>query len=228
MVRPRLDHPWPADYKEAVALQEELRPQLISENRVGDIRLVAGADVSYSKKSDHIYAAVTLMGLPGFEVVEEAWADGAASYPYIPGTLTFREGPVTLAAFGRLKGRPDVIIFDGHGMAHPRGFGLACHMGLLLGIPSIGCAKSVLVGGYEEPGYMRGSSSPLVYKGAEVGRALRTRDGVRPVFVSIGHMVDLDTACRVSLACAKGYRIPEPTRRAHILVNRMRTESRQK
>jgi len=226
LVKPRLTHAWPDNYKEAVALQGELRLRLVTEDKAGKLRLVAGADVSYSKKSEWIYAAVVLMSYPGLEVVEEAWAVGRATYPYIPGTLTFREGPMTLEAFARLKRRPDIILFDGQGIAHPREFGLACHMGLLLGIPSIGCAKSVLVGEYEDPDSKRGAASPLIYKGREVGRALRTRDGVKPVYVSVGHMVDLELACRVVLDCGAGYRLPEPTRRAHLLVNRIRAEAR--
>ena len=219
----KIAHPWPDNYKDAVSIQERFKSNLIPENRTGKIRAVAGADVSYSKGSENYFAAVVVLSFPDMQLVEESWAVGKSAFPYIPGLLTFREGPVCLEAFRGLRAKPDLIIFDGHGVAHPRGFGLASHMGVLLGIPSIGCAKTVLVGDYEEPERTRGSSSTLVYKGAEVGRALRTRDGVKPVFVSIGHMVDLDFACGMVLDCAHGYRLPEPTRRAHILVNKMRT-----
>jgi len=191
---------------------------------VKEVNLVAGADVSYSRTTDRYFAAVIVMRYPDMEVVEESTASGSSSFPYIPGLLTFREGPITLEAFRKLKHKPDVLIFDGQGVAHPRGFGIASHMGVLLGIPSVGCAKSVLVGDYKEPAKRRGSSSPLVYKGAEVGRALRTRDGVKPVYVSAGHMVDLSFACELVLKCSKGYRLPEPTRKAHILVNGKRVE----
>lgn len=221
----KVAHPWPDNYKDAVSIQEAFKSHLIAETRAGKINTVAGADVSYSKGSDNYFAAVVVLSFPEMKVVEESWAMGKSSFPYIPGLLTFREGPVCLEAFRGLRTEPDLIIFDGHGVAHPRGFGLASHMGVLLGIPSIGCAKTVLVGDFEEPGKARGSSSPLVYKGTEVGRALRTRDNVKPVFVSIGHMVDLDFACGMVLDCARGYRLPEPTRRAHILVNRMRTSA---
>jgi endonuclease-3 related protein len=224
LVSPAVKHPWPNNYKDAVKVQEKVSRLLVKTNSVKSIGLVAGADVSYSKTTDAYFAAVVVMSFPEMDVVEEAAASGGSAFPYIPGLLTFREGPVTLAAFRRLKNRPDVVIFDGHGVAHPRGFGIASHMGVLLDIPSVGCAKTVLVGEYEEPGKMRGSATPLVYKGVEVGRALRTRDGVGPVYVSIGHMVDLDTACAVVLECAKGYRLPEPTRKAHILGNRLRKE----
>jgi endonuclease-3 related protein len=224
LVSQAVNHPWPDNYKDAVKVQEKVRRLLVKTNAVKSVRLVAGADVSYSKTTDAYFAAVVVMSYPEMEVVEEAAARGGSAFPYIPGLLTFREGPVTLAAFRKLKSRPDLIIFDGHGVAHPRGFGIASHMGVLLGIPSVGCAKTVLVGEYKEPGQRRGSSSPLVYNGAEVGRALRTRDGVAPVYVSIGHMVDLDKACAVVLGCAKRYRLPEPTRKAHILGNRLRKE----
>src|SRR5512135_3607536 len=179
-------------------MQQRLRPLLLTSNETGEIKTVAGADVSYSKSSDVYYAAVILMSFPEMQVLEEAWAAGPAAFPYIPGLLTFREGPICLNAFRKLKATPDIVMFDGQGVAHPRGFGLASHMGVLLDIPSIGCAKSVLVGEYKEPGRKRGSASPLIYKGEEVGRALRTRDGVKPVFVSIGHKVDTDAACRLA------------------------------
>ena len=223
MPRPKISHPWPDNYKDAVALQEKLKGKAVHGGDVSPLRLVAGADVSYKKGDDKYFAAVVVMTYPGMEVVEESYAEGKADFPYIPGLLTFREGPIMLQAFAKLASKPDLVMFDGQGIAHPRGFGVASHMGVLLGIPSIGCAKSVLVGEYREPGRVRGSSSPMLYKGSVVGRALRTRDGVKPGYVSIGNMVSLDFACRLVLECAKGYRLPEPTRRAHILVNKKRT-----
>jgi len=195
---------------------------VITEDRLGKVRYIAGADVSYSKGSDEYFAGAVLMSYPDMEVVEESWAAGSASFPYVPGYLSFREGPVTLKAIEGLSRKPELIIFDGQGIAHPRGMGLASHLGLVLGIPSVGCAKSVLVGKFREPGMSRGSMSRMVYDGDTVGAALRTRDRVKPVYVSVGHGVSLDTACRIVLECAKGYRLPEPTRRAHLLVNRAR------
>lgn len=224
MVRPNSPAVWPTDYKGAVAVQEALRGSIVKSRRTGRVRLVAGADVSYSKGSDTYHAGVVVMTYPGLEVVEEAHASGKSGFPYIPGLLSFREGPITLAAFEKLKHVPDLIIFDGQGIAHPRGIGLASHIGLLLDIPSIGCAKSVLVGEYDEPGRQRGESSPLTYKCDTVGAALRTRDKVKPVYVSIGHRVSLDYAKEMVLGCGGGYRLPEPTRRAHLLVNRVRME----
>lgn len=221
-------HRWPTVYKDAVALQEKLRGRVVTGGGPTDVRLVAGVDVSYSRESDTYYAGIVVMRWPGLEPVEEAWASGKPSFPYIPGLLSFREGPITLAAFRKLKHTPDVIMFDGQGVAHPRGFGLASHIGLLMDIPSIGCAKSVLVGEFDEPGRVRGSVSPLVYKGAVVGQAVRTRDGVNPVYVSVGHRLSLESAVSIVLGCFGGYRVPEPTRRAHILVNRVRLEQESK
>lgn len=224
MVRLKSVHPWPSGYREAVALQEKLRGRLIIDGGPAEVGLVAGADVSYSKGSDTYYAGVVVMTYPGLVVVEEAWASARSSFPYIPGLLSFREGPITLAAFRKIKHKPDLILFDGQGIAHPRGIGLASHIGLILGIPSIGCAKSVLVGEYEGPGRKRGAASPLVYKGETVGMALRTRDNVKPVFVSPGHRVSIGQSVEHVLGCGGGYRLPEPTRRAHNLVNRVRME----
>jgi endonuclease-3 related protein len=225
LVKPKYTHPWPDNYRDAVDIQEKYKSRLITVNRTKKIKYVAGADVSYSKGSDKIYSSVVVMAYPGMEVVEEAWAEGTSGFPYIPGVLSFREGPIVLEAFAKLRTKPDLLIFDGQGLAHPRGFGLASHMGVLLDIPAIGCAKTVLVGEYDEPDASRGSKSPMVYKGNTVGIALRTKDTVNPVFVSVGHKVDLKFACKAVLECAKGYRLPEPTRRAHILVNKIRKEN---
>jgi len=222
LVSPAVRHRWPTNYKDAVALQDKLRDRLVTRGAPKGVRLVAGVDVSYDKGSELYHAGVVVLSYPGLEFVEEAWASGESFFPYIPGLLSFREGPISLAAFKKLRNRPDLVIFDGQGFAHPRGFGLACHICLLLDIPSIRCAKSVLVGEYREPGKRRGSSSALVYKGETVGRALRTRDGVKPVYVSVGHRMTLEPACAFVLGCARGYRLPEPTRLAHLLVNRVR------
>ncbi len=226
MVEPVLKHPRrPKNYKDAVRIQERLRSRLVLEDHTGSVRLVAGADVSYDKGSDCFHAAVVVLKFPEMETIEEAHVSGVAPFPYIPGLLSFREGPIVIKALKKLKNRPDVILIDGHGVAHPRGFGIASHMGVLTGIPSIGCAKSLLVGEFGDPGTKRGSTSPLVYKGAEVGRALRTKERVKPVFVSAGHMISLDRACEIVLGCCTKYRLPEPTRMAHILVNKVRKEA---
>ncbi len=218
-------HPWNVDYKAAVAMQAELRERLILEDRMSaDIRIVAGADVSCAKGDDRVYAAVVLMDAESLDVVEEAVYCGRTSFPYIPGLLSFREGPALLRAFGRLRNRPDAVLFDGQGIAHPRGFGLAAHLGLILDVPAVGCAKTRLIGSHGEPGPRRGQSSPLVHDGRVIGAVLRTRDRVRPVFVSQGHRVSLERSVEIVLRCARRYRIPEPIRRAHILVNTIRRQ----
>jgi len=222
-------HDWDVDYKAAVAMQAELRERLILEDRLsGDIRIVAGADISCTRGDDRLFAAVVLLDAASLDVIEEATYTGKTSIPYIPGLLSFREGPALLRSFEKLRNRPDVILFDGQGIAHPRGFGLAAHMGLILDVPSVGCAKTRLVGTFREPGGRRGQHSPLVCNEKRIGAVLRTKDRVKPVFVSQGHRVSLESAVKIVLQCARRYRIPEPIRRAHILVNRMRLEAAQK
>jgi len=218
-------HPWDVDYKTAVAIQADLRGKLVlSDDGPGDIRIVAGADISCTKGDDRVYAAVVLLDAATLEVVEVACHSDRISFPYIPGLLSFREGPSLLSAFEKLRGRPDVILFDGQGIAHPRGFGLAAHMGRSLDLPSVGCAKTRLIGTFEEPGARRGKWSTLMRDGEQIGTVVRTKDRVKPVFVSQGHRVSLGRAVEIVLQCARRYRIPEPIRRAHILVNKMRKE----
>ena len=218
-------HPWDVDYRTAVAIQEELRGKLILEDRLPrDIRVVAGADISCTKGDDRVYAAVVLLDAGSLDVLEEATYCGRTPFPYIPGLLSFREGPALLQAFEKLRGRPDVALFDGQGIAHPRGFGLAAHLGLILDVPAVGCAKTRLTGSFEEPGARRGQSSRLVHEGRVIGSVLRTKDRVKPVFVSPGHRVGQERAVEIVLRCSRRYRIPEPTRQAHILVNKIRRE----
>jgi deoxyribonuclease V len=185
--------------------------------------LAAGTDVSFDDENKRAAAGVVVVRFPGLETVEEAWAEAVLDFPYIPGLLSFREIPSLLGAFKRLKGKPDCVIADGQGLAHPRRFGLACHLGFLLEIPTLGCAKSRLIGEHSEPGCRRGSQTPLTIGDETVGAALRTRDGVSPVYVSPGHLMDIDSAVRIALECSVT-RIPEPTRRAHLLVTRVMRE----
>ena len=196
-------------------MQERLRARLNFAALRRPVRLVAGADVAYSRPTHRMHAAVVLLELPSLRVVESAEASLLARFPYIPGLFAFRELPALLAAFERLKGSPDVLMFDGHGLAHPRGFGLACHAGILFDRPSIGCAKSILVGAHGPLGDERGARADLVFQGRSVGAAVRTRDGVRPVYVSPGHRIDLDSAIDLVLATNAGFRLPEPVRLAH-------------
>ena len=182
-------------------------------------------DVSFDRHRPDLFAAVVVLDARTAEVLEISATRGRASFPYVPGYLSFREIPPLLECFARLRTRPDVVICDGHGRAHPRRFGLACHLGVVLDLPSVGCAKSRLVGHYREPGPRRGAHRRLLHEGEVIGEVLRTRDGVKPVFVSVGHRVSLETARRMILRLARGTRLPESTRRAHAEVNRLRRES---
>ena len=192
----------------------------------GTLRLVAGADVSYDRNSPALYAVVVVLDAESLEVVDVARATTRAEFPYVPGYLSFRELPPLLAAFEGLRLRPDLVLCDGHGRAHPRRFGLACHLGVELDLSVVGCAKSRLVGAHREPGPRRGAHVSL-RDGAEViGEVLRTREGVAPVYVSVGHRVSLATARRLVLRFTPCFRIPEPTRAAHAEVNRLRRQIR--
>jgi len=205
-------------YHEAVEAQRRLAVYLsatMPRTRVGTI---AGADVAFAGGGTVAVAGFVLMTWPRLETVDVSVAAKPVEFPYIPGLLSFREIPVLIDALWRLSARPDVIFCDGQGRAHPRRFGLACHLGVVTGTPTIGCAKSVLVGRFEEPPRERGSCSDMIHEDEVVGRAVRTRRGVRPVYVSAGHMMDLETAVEMVLGACGGYRIPEPTRRAHTLV----------
>jgi deoxyribonuclease V len=222
-MRSRRLHTWDVTPAEAVRLQGTLRRGVVSRDEVPrEVRKVAAMDVSYDRRSPWIYAAVVVLRVPTFEVADQAVVRSRARFPYVPGLLSFREAPAGLQGWARLRTRPDCLLCDGHGYAHPRRFGLACHVGLLVDLPTIGCAKSVLVGDYREPGQRRGSLSDLVHEGEIVGAAVRTREATSPVFVSAGHRVSLATAVATVLSCSPRYRIPEPIRQAHALVNRMR------
>lgn len=220
----RIRHRWDVTVSEARAIQRRLRGHVEPRDRFGRIRHVAGADVAFA--GGRAWAAVLVFGFPGLEVVEAACAEAPLAFPYVPGLLTFREGPALLRAFAALRTRPDLVLFDGHGVAHPAGVGLAAHMGLLLDRPSVGCAKSVLVGEWDAGalGRRRGDWVPLVYRGRRVGAAVRSRERTKPVFVSIGHRVGLRSAIRLALACCGGYRLPEPTRQADVAVGRLKRE----
>jgi deoxyribonuclease V len=207
-------HPWNVSPAEAIAIQERLRVRLRIRPLDRRPRLVAGADVAYSRATPRIFAAVAVLALPSLETVEVAKADAVARFPYLPGLFSFRELPVLLRACRRLRTDPDVLLFDGQGLAHPRGFGLACHGGLLLGRPSVGCAKSRLLGEHGPVGPRRGSLAELRLGGTGTGAALRTRDGVRPVYVSPGHLCDPRSAVDLVLATTPRFRSPEPIRLA--------------
>lgn len=212
-------HPWKMGVSEAIRLQERLARKVIREDGTGEIRRVAGADVAY--KDNHAFAAVVVMTYPDLKPLEEVVVEDEALFPYIPGLLTFREGPPLIKAFSRLKERPDLILFDGQGITHPRGLGIASHLGIVLDIPSIGCAKKRLHGEEEALGEGAGSIAYIRKGETVIGAKVRTRAGVRPVYVSIGHRVSLERAIEVVLkTTVMGYRIPEPIRRAHLLASR--------
>jgi len=222
----RRHHRWDLDGAGAVKIQERLRPKLSLRDGISfrSIRWIAGADVAYSSGDEKIFGAVVVLDFPDCEVSEEIVLQAKVDFPYIPGLLRFREAPVLLRAFSQLKQRPHVILFDAQGIAHPRGFGLASHAGLLLGIPSVGCAKTRLVGDYKPVARRRGSFSWLWFEGIKIGTVVRTRTDVKPVFVSPGDRISISTATRLVLAACHGYRLPEPIRRAHQLANRLRTQ----
>jgi len=216
-------HPWNLSPKEAVALQRELAGRVVLRDEiVQPVRLVAGVDVSCSRFAPEVFAAVVLYDLQSNTIVESVSARVAEAFPYVPGLLSFRELPVALAAFRNLRRAPDVVMVDGQGIAHPRRFGIASHLGLWLDLPTIGCAKSRLCGEHEQPGERRGDWSRLIDAGEEIGRVVRSRDRIRPLFVSPGHKVGMELAMRIVLACGRGYRLPEPTRQAHVESNKLR------
>ena len=216
-------HPWQISPREAVGIQGSLAAQVIRTGHLGSVKYVAGADVSTEKDSTLAYAGVVVLSFPALELVEERGIALELSFPYIPGLLAFREAPPLLKVFEKIEHEPDLILFDGQGIAHPRGLGIASHVGLLLDKPSIGCAKSLLFGHFEEHGMEQGSFSYLYDDHKRViGAVVRTRTRIKPVFVSIGHRIDLLTAIKFVLACSCGYRIPDPIRQAHHFVNRLR------
>lgn len=216
-------HPWDVSAAEARRVQERLRHHIKTGRYVQKVHYIAGADVSVSRSTPTIYAGVVVLDYARLEVVERKAAVSRTPFPYIPGLLSFREAPALLQVFRRLEITPDVIVFDGHGIAHPRGLGIASHMGLLLDTPAIGCAKSRLIGDYEEPLPDRGAHTPLYgANGVVLGAVLRTRSHVKPVFVSVGHKTELNQALEILLHCDRGYRIPQPTRLADRYVGAVR------
>jgi len=216
----RFNHRWNVNAKEALKIQERLAKKVRISNGLSRLDLIGGADVAYSQTKT--FAVVIVLDFKSLKVVARSFGVAPLVFPYIPGLLSFREGPALLRAFEGLKVDPDLVIFDGQGVAHPRGLGVAAHMGVLLDMPTIGCAKSKLIGEYEEPGAERGRYSSLWIGGKESGVVLRTKKGVRPVFVSPGHLVDIPTSASIVLKVCQGYRLPEPTRQAHIEVEKFK------
>ena len=203
-------------------MQGELASRVVAGTEVdlGGVRYVAGADVS--TEGERAYATVAVLDFPGLSVVEVRGFEAPLEFPYVPGLLAFREIPSVVGALRQVETAVDAVVLDAQGLAHPRRMGLASHIGLFLDVPTVGCAKSVLVGRFEEPGVERGSVADLVHRGEVVGRVVRTRAGVSPVYVSVGNRIDLGSAVELVLACCTKYRLPEPTRQAHNAANRLR------
>jgi len=212
-------------YKAAIRLQQRLASQVRFERLRGPIRYVGGVDLAFSTDGQRCLAGVIVYDVSSGEVVEQRLACRPVQFPYIPGLLSFREAPAALAAIRKLKIEPDVFMFDGQGFAHPRRLGLASHAGLLVDRPTIGCAKSRLCGRHDEAPNKKGLFAPLTDRGETIGAVLRTRVNVKPVYVSVGHRVTLDEAVELVTRCATRYRLPEPTRLAHLYVTEHRTET---
>lgn len=215
-------HAWDLTPAEARALQSELAGEVDTTTPLGPVRTIAAADVSFDRHGIELYAAVVVVEFPSMTAIERVRAVTPATFPYVPGLLSFREAPALLDAFAKLRTRPDVVLCDGQGIAHPRRLGIAAHLGLWLGLPTVGCAKSRLCGDFDEPGPNRGDRSPLLDKGEVIGAVVRTRRRIKPLFVSPGHRCDLESAVALVLATCTRYRLPDPARLAHNDVNDVR------
>lgn len=214
---------WPRSLSGAWALQRKLRGQVLLSDRHPRVRFLAAADVAYSKREDRAWAGALLFRYPELELLEEQYVCFQATFPYIPGLLAFREGPALQQVLSRLPPGVDLILFDGQGIAHPQGLGLASHLGVVLGKPTIGCAKSRLVGEFKKSllGEVKGSWVPLLHEGRAVGAVVRTRTGVKPLYVSPGHLLTLRRSIEVVLTCSQRFRLPEPLRQVHLRVRRL-------
>jgi deoxyribonuclease V len=216
---------WPQTVAQAREIQAALRDRVVTRDELPEIHSVAGVDVGFEDAGQTARAAVAVLSFPQLELVDQAVSRTPTRFPYVPGYLSFRELPGILTALAQLATPPDLILCDGQGIAHPRRFGLACHLGVLTGLPTLGVAKSRLIGDYTEPGPDKGAWTPLSDQGEIIGAVLRTRRAVRPVFVSSGHRVSLPTAIDLVLACTTRYRLPETTRQAHRLASGPRRSS---
>lgn len=212
-------HRWDVSPAEAIAIQEQLRHRIIRQDDGGEVDRIAGVDVGFEAGGAVTRAAVVVISFPELELMDQSIVRCRTVFPYVPGLLSFREAPAILEALISLQTLPDLLMVDGQGLAHPRRFGLASHLGLLMKIPSIGVAKSILVGRHQPLSEAEGAWAPLVDAGEVIGAALRTRQGVKPVYVSIGHRISLETAIGITMQCVKKHRLPEPTRQAHLLAS---------
>ena len=220
----------PADYEQltaaqAIAYQQELRLQIKIEPLEKPIRIIAGADISFNKYKETVYAGIVMFRYPQMEIISNTWAISTTKFPYISGLLAFREVPALLEAWKKLTIQPDLLVLDGQGIAHERRMGIATHFGLLTDIPTIGSAKSRLTGRYEEPTNQAFAQSPMYDKGELIGVALRSKKNCNPIYISPGHNIEIKQSVDVIKNCIRGYRLPEPTRQAHLLVNKIRIEN---
>jgi deoxyribonuclease V len=221
---PRCPHRWNVSPAKAVEIQRDLADRVREAALPDAPKLVAGADMAITRDGQRCIAGVVVWDWRAGTVVEQKSAQRLLSFPYVPGLLSFREAPAVLAAIRKLKRRPDLFMLDGQGRAHPRGLGLACHVGLILDRPTLGCAKSRLCGEYKGPGVVRGGRAALTLEGRTVGAVVRTRDHVKPVYVSVGYRITLEEAVDWVLRCCRSFRLPEPTRLAHHYVTRLRMQ----
>ncbi len=212
-------HVWPLTVEEAIAIQQQLRGEIITEDRLEPVQYVAGVDMGFEAGGTISRAAVAVLSFPDLQLQDCAIARRPTSFPYVPGFLSFREIPAVLDALEKVKVIPDLLLCDGQGIAHPRRFGIACHLGLIVNLPSIGVAKSLLIGKHEEVPDSRGSWQPLRHRGETIGAVLRTRTGTKPLYISSGHRVSLPTAIEYVLRCTPKYRLPETTRIADKLAS---------
>lgn len=213
-------HAWPATAEEAIPIQQQLAGEVITSDQLGTVQHVAGVDVGFEENGSVTRAAVAVLSFPELELKEYAIANRPTTFPYIPGFLSFREIPAVIDALEKLTITPDLILCDGQGIAHPRRLGIACHLGVLIDLPTIGVAKSLLIGKHEELADPRGSWQPLIDKGETIGAVLRTRTGVKPVYVSAGHRISLYTAIDYVMRCTPKYRLPETTRWADKIASK--------
>lgn len=220
----KVSHPWPSKHNEAIAIQKRLCGEVRLTSLSDTVGLVAGVDIAFDQENDTLFAGVSVLSFPDLIPREWTFATGKAEFPYTPGLQVFREGPVIIKALERLINRPDIIIFSGQGIAHPRRFGLASHLGVLLDIPSIGCARKCLAGEHGDVGPKRGDQSLLFWGNDPVGLGYRSREKVKPIYISPGHLCDIESARWVIERCLDGYRMPEPLRSAQWLANRKKRD----
>jgi len=225
LLRQQIPFDWQVPTGKAATAQRSLAPRVIL-SPLSMPHLVAGVDLAYSEDAQYAYGAAVVMKLPKFKIVDSQTVEGPVTFPYRPGLLAFREGPLTSILLRKLTVIPDVILFDGAGVAHPRRFGMASHLGVLFDIPTIGCAKTSLIQPYEKPGPRQNDFSPIVTDAKVLGAVLRTREGVNPIFISPGHRADFTSTIEITTAAITRYRSPEPIRHAHRLANQLRAESR--